>query len=295
MVVIYLFVVKAYGLIIWLASAFNTKANSWRKGRVNLLSNIEHTLSSEKEKRIWFHCSSLGEFEQGKPVIEAIRKDYHAFKIVLTFFSHSCYKQKKKDPVTYYVFYLPLDGPLSAKKFIQLVKPHAVFFVKYEFWHFYIYYLRQQKIPCYYFSCIFRPSQAFFQFYGRFYKNMLQRITHLFVQNQDSLVLLYKNSIPHVTVTGDTRFDRVYANSLNAKKYPEIEQFIQNKKVLVAGSTWTEDEKILAELINHSSDYKFIIVPHEIKEAKIQHFISLRIILLQHRKEGLFTISGMVK
>jgi 3-deoxy-D-manno-octulosonic-acid transferase len=275
MVVIYLIVVKSYGLLIWLASAFNPKAGKWRKGRINLFGNIERALGTENEKRIWFHCSSLGEFEQGKPVIEAIRKDYPGYKIVLTFFSPSGYEQKKKDPVADYVFYLPLDGPLNSKKFIQLINPHAAFFVKYEFWHFYIYYLRKQKIPCYYFSCIFRPSQAFFQFYGRFYKNMLQRITHIFVQNQASLALLYKNSIPHVTVSGDTRFDRVYANSLNAKKFPEIEQFIQNKKVLVAGSTWSEDEKILTELINQSSDYKLIIAPHEINETKILQLISL--------------------
>ncbi|MEO8150024.1 MAG: glycosyltransferase N-terminal domain-containing protein [Bacteroidia bacterium] len=274
MVVIYLLIIKTYGLLIWTASAFNAKANQWRKGRIDLLKNIKQTLKNNNENRIWFHCSSLGEFEQGKPVIEAVRKEFPDHKIVLTFFSPSGYEQKKNDPLVDYVFYLPLDGPLNSKRFIDLIKPTAAFFVKYEFWHFYIYYLRQQKIPCYYFSCLFRPSQTFFQFYGRFSKNMLQRITHIFVQNQDSLVLLYKNSISNVTVSGDTRFDRVYENSLSTKKFPDVEQFIQNKKVLVAGSTWQADERILSELINQTGDYKFIIVPHQINNVKIQSLIS---------------------
>lgn len=273
MVVVYFLIIKTYGLLISIASLFNAKAASWRKGRVNLFSQIESALVQD-EKRIWFHCSSLGEFEQGKPVIEAVRKEYPQYKIVLTFFSPSGYEQKKNDPIADYVFYLPLDGPINSKRFIEIVNPKAAFFVKYEFWHFYIYYLRKQKIPSYYFSCIFRPSQTFFKFYGRFSKNMLQRITHLFVQNQASLALLYRHSIPHVTVSGDTRFDRVYTNSLNAKKNSAIEKFIQNKKVLIAGSTWSDDEKLLAELINHTGDYKLIIAPHEINESKIQSLIS---------------------
>ncbi len=275
MVIIYLIIVKAYGLLIWIASVFNTKALKWRKGRVRLFNQIEKALQNDGQKRIWFHCSSLGEFEQGKPVIESVKKDFPSYKIVLTFFSPSGYEIKKNDPLADYVFYLPLDGPFSSKRFINLVKPHAVFFVKYEYWHFYIYYLRQLKIPLYYFSCIFRPSQPFFQFYGRFYKNMLQRITHIFVQNQESLVILYKHSIPHVTVSGDTRFDRVYANSLNTKKYPEIEKFINGSKVMIAGSIWSSDEQLLIPLINQSTGYRFIIAPHEINTLKIQQLVAL--------------------
>lgn len=275
MVIVYFLIVKIYGLIIAVASLFNVKAAKWLNGRKNLFENIASALADKDEKRIWFHCSSLGEFEQGKPVIEAIRNEYPDHKIVLTFFSPSGYDQKKNDAVADYVFYLPLDGPLNSKNFIEIVKPKAAFFVKYEFWHFYIYYLRKQKIPCYHFSCIFRHNQIYFKFYGRFYKNILQRITHIFVQNQASLSLLYKYSIPHVTVSGDTRFDRVYENSLSPKKFASIEQFIQNKKVLVAGSTWAEDEKLLAELINSSNDYKFIIAPHEINEQRISELEDL--------------------
>ena len=275
MVIVYFLIIKCYGLLIAIASLFNAKAAKWLNGRKNIFETIESTLNNADEKRIWFHCSSLGEFEQGKPVMEAVKNEYPEYKIVLTFFSPSGYEQKKNDAVADYVFYLPLDGPLNAKKFIELVKPKAAFFVKYEFWHFYIYYLRKQKIPCYHFSCLFRPAQIFFQFYGRFYKNILQRISHLFVQNQASLALLYKHSIPHVTVSGDTRFDRVYENSLSPKKFISIEQFIQNKKILVAGSTWGDDENLLVQLINASTDYKFIIAPHEINEHRINELISL--------------------
>ncbi|HQV01273.1 MAG TPA: glycosyltransferase N-terminal domain-containing protein, partial [Bacteroidia bacterium] len=166
-----------------------------------------------------------------------------------------------------FVFYLPLDGPQNASTFIDLVKPHAAFFVKYEFWHFYISNLRNRKINCYYFSCVFRPTQTFFQFYGRFHKNMLQRITHIFVQNQASLALLYKHSIPHVTVSGDTRFDRVYANSLQRKSLPIVESFSASQQVFIAGSTWPVDVKLLAAIQN--MPVKLIIAPHEITEAHL--------------------------
>ncbi len=275
MVIVYFLIVKCFGLLIAVASLFNVKAAKWLNGRKNIFENLESALSAKDEKRIWFHCSSLGEFEQGKPVMEAIRNEYPEYKIVLTFFSPSGYEQKKNDAVADYVFYLPLDGPLNSKRFIEIVKPTAAFFVKYEFWHFYIYYLRKLKIPCYHFSCLFRPNQIYFKFYGRFYKNILQRITHLFVQNQASLALLYKYSIPHVSVSGDTRFDRVFENSLSPKKFEAIEQFIGNKKVLVAGSTWSEDEKLLAQLINNTNDYKFIIAPHEIDEQRIKELEDL--------------------
>jgi 3-deoxy-D-manno-octulosonic-acid transferase len=273
MVVIYFLVIKIYGFSIWMASFFNKKAATWIEGRKNLFEHISQTLHNENAQRLWFHCASLGEFEQGKPVIEAVKIAYPQFKIVLTFFSPSGYALKKNDPIADYVFYLPLDGPQNAQKFIDIVKPHAAFFVKYEFWHFYIKRLRDKKINCYYFSCNFRPTQTFFQFYGRFYKNMLQRITHIFVQNQTSLALLYKHSIPHVTVSGDTRFDRVFANSQQKKSVPIIAQFADNQKLFVAGSTWPADIKMLAH-IQHLP-VKFIIAPHEITDEHIHQIESL--------------------
>ncbi|MEO5571863.1 MAG: glycosyltransferase N-terminal domain-containing protein [Bacteroidia bacterium] len=271
---IYLVGVKIYGAGILAASFFNQKAKQWIEGRKNIFSVIRTALADKNEKRIWVHCSSLGEFEQGKPIIEALKKEYPEFKIAVTFFSPSGYEIKKNDPLADYIFYLPLDGPGKAKKFIDLVAPSMVFFVKYDFWHFYIRELKKRKIPLYFISADFRPSQIFFQWYGKFFDKMLRRVTHLFVQNQQSLELLYRNSIPHVTVSGDTRFDRVYENSLHGKSFPEIEKFCEGKKILIAGSTWPPDEAVLAEFINQSAgEFKFIIAPHEIKEEQLNNFV----------------------
>jgi 3-deoxy-D-manno-octulosonic-acid transferase len=271
---LYFFGVKIYGILIFIASFFNAKAKQWVDGRKNIFTTIEHTLGDQKEKHIWFHCASLGEFEQGKPIIEAVKKEYPEYKIVVTFFSPSGYETKKNDPVADYFFYLPLDGPKNAKRFLNLIRPSFAFFVKYDFWHFYIKELKALKIPLYFISANFRPSQIFFQWYGSFFDKILRRVTHLFVQNQQSLDLLYKNSIPQVTVSGDTRFDRVFQSSLEVKSFSEIEKFCEKKKILVAGSTWPADEKVLAELINTSGDdFKFIIAPHEIKNERIHHFI----------------------
>lgn len=261
---------QCYGLAILVASFFNAKAKAWIDGRKNLIDHIASQLKSGEE-RIWIHCSSLGEFEQGKPLIEHLRNDYPNYKVVLTFFSPSGYNQKKDEPTVDYVFYIPLDGPTISKKFIKLVKPRLAFFVKYEFWHFYIFYLKKYKVPSFAFSSNFRSSQIYFKWYGFFFKKILQRLTHIFVQNQDSLALLYKHNISNVTVSGDTRFDRVAANASKPLRMHTIEDFIQNKKTMVAGSTWPADMEILTRLINESNDdYKFIIAPHEIDESKLQ-------------------------
>ncbi|MBK8847773.1 MAG: 3-deoxy-D-manno-octulosonic acid transferase [Bacteroidetes bacterium] len=261
---------QCYGLAIYFASFFNAKAKAWITGRKNLLDNIASQLKSGEE-RIWLHCSSLGEFEQGKPLIERLRAEYPHYKIVLTFFSPSGYNQKRNDPSVDYVFYIPLDGPAVSKKFIKLIKPRLAFFVKYEFWHFYIFYLKKYKVPSFAFSSNFRPSQIYFKWYGFFFKKILQRLTHIFVQNQDSLALLYKHNISNVTVSGDTRFDRVVANANQSNRLHAIEDFIQNKQTLVAGSTWPADMELLTRLINEcNDDYKFIIAPHEIDESKLQ-------------------------
>lgn len=271
---IYLAVVKIYGTGILAASFFNEKAKLWVQGRKNIFQTIRNSFSDKKEKRIWFHCASLGEFEQGKPIIESVKKNYPEFKIVVSFFSPSGYEVRKNDSIADYVFYLPLDGPNHAKNFLDLIQPSMVFFVKYDFWHFYIKELKKRKIPFYFISANFRPSQVFFQWYGKFFYKMLRRVTHLFVQNQHSLELLYRHSIPQVTVSGDTRFDRVYENGLNVKSFPEIEKFCNGKKIFVAGSTWAADEKVMTELINQSPEnFKFIIAPHEIKDERINNFI----------------------
>lgn len=269
MVIFYFLAVKCYGLFIAVGSLFNDKARQWMHGRKGLF-NLMRTSLRQDEQRIWIHCSSLGEFEQGRPVMERLRHDFPQFKLVVTFFSPSGYKAKKLDEVADYVFYLPLDGPYNAKLFLDLVKPHSAFFVKYEFWHFYIYECRKRKIPTYAFSCNFRPSQIYFRWYGFFFDKILRRLSHIFVQNQRSLELLYKNGIAHVTVSGDTRFDRVIAARGTHKDLTDVEIFHQNKKIFIAGSTWPADDDVICKLINQcTDDYKFIIAPHEITESKI--------------------------
>src|SRR5688572_20923401 len=206
MEIIYYIGVKLYGTCITLLALINPKARLWVKGRSNWEVKVKQALK-QGETRILFHCSSLGEFEQGKPVLEALKKNFPVYKIVLTFFSPSGFEIRKNDPLADYVFYLPLDGPQNAPTFIGLVDPKMAFFVKYDFWHFYIKEFKKRKIPVYFVSTIFRPSQIFFQPYGFFFDKMLRRVTHFFVQNQESLELLYKQGIPQVSVTGDTRFD----------------------------------------------------------------------------------------
>jgi 3-deoxy-D-manno-octulosonic-acid transferase len=270
MVVLYYLAVKAYGILILSISLFNSKAGQWVNGRKNWKRKIADSLHPN-ERRILFHCPSLGEFEQGKPVLEALRKELPNHKIILTFFSPSGYEIRKNEPLADYVFYLPLDGPLNSKAFINLTAPEMVFFVKYDFWHFMIKACKDNKIPVFFVSSIFRPSQIFFHWYGSFFNTMLRRVTHFFVQNQSSLELLYRNSIPQVTVTGDTRFDRVYQNSLHAKDLPEISALKGSGKLFVAGSTWPADDTLLENLVHeYSHIYKFVIVPHETGTAAIR-------------------------
>jgi len=273
MVILYFIAVKLYGAAITIASLFHKKAALWVKGRKGWRNNMA-TLLKPGERRILFHCASLGEFEQGKPLLEELKKNFPDHKIVLTFFSPSGYEVKKNEPLADYVFYLPVDGPFNSKKFVDLVLPEMVFFVKYEFWHFYIKELRMRKIPIYFVSSIFRPTQIYFQPFGKFFFSILKRVTHFFVQNQSSLELLYNHGIPQVSVTGDTRFDRVYQNSLLVNDHPEILHFKGKNKLLVAGSTWHADEKILLPLLSEIKDsYKIIIAPHETSASRINGLI----------------------
>ncbi len=269
--ILYLLGVRAYGFAIRVATLFNPKAKEWIIGRRGWQRNLSEKFEEKLEKRIWFHCSSLGEFEQGRPVLEAIKKEYPNHKIVLTFFSPSGYNVKKNDPIADYISYLPLDGPIRSKKFLDLVNPDLAFFVKYEFWYFYGKELQERKIPYFCVSAIFRPGQIFFHSMGNFFRKILLRFTHLFVQDQESLQLLYKERITNVTVSGDTRFDRVFANSLQRISLPDIEKFCDGSNVLVCGSTWPHDEELLIPFINQKqAGLKFIIAPHEISASQLQ-------------------------
>jgi 3-deoxy-D-manno-octulosonic-acid transferase len=289
---LYLLIISAYGWTIRLAALFNQKAKDWIAGRKGWEENLRSSLSSKSQKRIWFHCPSLGEFEQGRPVLEQIRRQYPDHCIVLTFFSPSGYNVRKNEPLADIVMYMPLDGPVRSRKFVQLVQPQLVFFVKYDFWYYYGKVLHGSKIPFFCVSAIFRPSQLFFKPYGKFFRKILTRYTHIFVQDQSSLELLYKNAIPAVTVSGDTRFDRVLENvQRRSDDLNIIAQFAEGGDVLVAGSTWKEDEKLLADLLRAQPSLKLIIAPHELKEDKLaqlqQRFFGKAVRYTQISQSGL--------
>ncbi len=276
MVIFYYLAVKGYGLIIFFAALFNSKARNWVSGRAGWHSTLAKTLKDVDRKKIHFHCPSLGEFEQGRPVLEALRKAYPDHYILLTFFSPSGYNIRKNEPLADHVCYLPLDGPFNAYRFMSLVKPEIAFFIKYDFWHFFIRTYKTHNIPVIFISSTFRPSQIYFKWYGKFFRKILKRVNHFFVQDQESLELLYKFAIPQVTVSGDTRFDRVHNNMKSAIELPVIADFKGNSKLLVAGSTWPEDEKHVHELFTDIDDsWKLIIAPHEVNQHRIKKIISL--------------------
>ena len=296
---LYNFFVFFYAFSIRIASLFNQKAGQWVSGRKNIFKKLEMAFFEKESHVIWFHCASLGEFEQGRPVLEAVRKNFKEYKILLTFFSPSGYEIRKKYDQADFVFYLPADTASNARRFVEITKPSAVFFIKYEFWFNYIDELSSNKIPLFFISSIFRPSQHFFKPWGGWSRKKLQKITQFFVQNEQSVDLLNKIGVYHAEVSGDTRFDRVI--QLNSEEYdlPIIAEFIQNKKALVAGSTWTSDEDILKELMEESKmEFKLIIAPHIVSEEHIQQllekFSSFKPILFSTIGDKIFSSSRVL-
>ncbi len=272
---LYKAVIFLYSLSIRIAAIFgNEKAKHFIAGRKNIFAQIQNKLQPN-EKRIWVHAASLGEFEQGRPIIEQIKSQYPNYKIFLTFFSPSGYEIRKNYSGADYIFYLPPDTRKHAEQFVKMVDPSMVFFIKYEFWYYYLSTLKKKGIPTYLCSSIFRPSQTFFKWYGGWYRQMLGSFNHFFVQTEESKTLLESISIRNVTVTGDTRFDRVYSIATAARELPEIALFTENKPCLIAGSSWQPDEELLCEYVNGSTGIKFIFAPHEIDEAHIQHIEKL--------------------
>ncbi|NMN37918.1 MULTISPECIES: 3-deoxy-D-manno-octulosonic acid transferase [unclassified Pedobacter] len=268
MLLLYIIGIRLYTLLIRIFSLFNPKAKLFINGRKNVYTQIAQKINPS-EKHIWFHFASLGEFEQGRPVLEKLKALYPAKKIVVTFFSPSGYEIRKNYALAD-VFYLPIDTPAHAKRFIASINPEMAIFTKYEFWHFYFKELKDRGIPLYVISGIFRESQAFFKWYGSFYRNILKSVTYFFVQNEESKNLLKSIGLNNVTINGDTRFDRVYENAQSPKQLVLIESFIGNSPTLVCGSTWPEDEKILSALPEKYPNWKFIIAPHEIHESHIE-------------------------
>lgn len=267
--------ISLFSFVIRLAAPFNLKARQIGEGRKQSFRKLEEI--QHDRPLVWVHCASLGEFEQGRPVIEAIRKQHPEYRILITFFSPSGYEIRKNYDQADYICYLPADTPGNARRFISLAKPQMVFFVKYEFWHHYIGELKKQNIPLYLFSAIFRENQLFFRNspWGKWYRNVLFGFEHIFVQDQHSVNLLKSIGIDKVTVAGDTRFDRVAEIARNRKNLPLAEAFKGASMLVVVGSSWKPDEELLAGYIHTHPEVKFIIAPHETKKANVERLINL--------------------
>lgn len=252
----------------------NKKAGLWIAGRKNQ-QEISSPQLKKSKNRVWFHCASLGEFEQGRPLIEKIKSSDPSVFIILTFFSPSGYEIRKNYTYADLVCYLPIDTAKNAEDFIEAISPGYVVFIKYEFWLHYFEELAKKKIPLFIASATFRPSQIFFKWYGSFFRRMLKHVTHFFVQDELSEKLLRSTGFTNTTIAGDTRFDRVNEISAKSIRLPLIEEFRGNNKLFVAGSTWPKDEVILDSLFPElkKHDFKIVIAPHEVSPARIKSFI----------------------
>jgi 3-deoxy-D-manno-octulosonic-acid transferase len=261
--------IRFYWLAAWIASGWNLKARRWIRGRKDWLHALQEKIDPD-EPVIWFHCSSLGEFEQGRPLIEEARRRFPDRKILLSFFSPSGYEKRKHYEGADHVMYLPLDTARNARRLTGALHLEMVLFIKYEFWYHFLHRLRVQQTPLYLASGIFRPGQLFFRGYGRWYRKFLECFTHIFVQQETSRELLRGIGISRVTVAGDTRFDRVQQVAATSYSHPLLEQLTAGRTTLVAGSTWERDEQLLAHAVQHlPDDFRWIIAPHELSTAHL--------------------------
>lgn len=258
-----------------IASLFNKKVKKMWTGERQAVKVLKEKVDPEA-RYIWFHAASLGEFEQGRPLIEHLRETHPEYKILLTFFSPSGYEVRKNYEGADIICYLPLDTIRNARRFLRAVKPVMAFFIKYEFWYNYLHILQHRGVPTYSVSSIFRPDQIFFQWYGRQYGRVLKCFTHFFVQNMESKALLAKLGITDVDVVGDTRFDRVLQIKEASKQLPIVEQFTAHaQKVFVAGSSWLPDEEIFIKYFDIHKDWKLIIAPHVISDEHLSQIFEL--------------------
>ncbi|ENA1806731.1 3-deoxy-D-manno-octulosonic acid transferase [Flavobacterium psychrophilum] len=270
MLFIYNLIVHFASFLLKIVAFFSPKIKLFVSGRRTVFATLRSKINLE-DKTIWFHAASLGEYEQGLPVIEKIKEQFPAHKIVVTFFSPSGYEIRKTNKVADATVYLPLDTKSNAQDFLKLVHPEMVFFIKYEYWPNYLHELKKQNIKTYLISGVFREKQSFFKWYGGFYRNALQSFDYFFVQNESSKKLLQSIGFNNVKISGDTRFDRVASVLERDNSLGFIEQFKNNTTTIVIGSSWPKDENLLVNYINKSSnEVKFIIAPHNIKSEQIQ-------------------------
>ena len=308
---LYNFAIHCYVLAIRIVSLFNPKARKWTHGRRGIFEELNtqmNVLRAGSSRYIWVHAASLGEFEQGRPIIEEIKQKYPDTKIILTFFSPSGYEIRKNYEDADIVCYLPADTPRNARQFLDIIQPDLAIFFKYEFWYNYLNTLKLCHTPTLLVSAIFREKQIFFRPYGQFFKRMLTCFEHIFVQDDFSLKLLEKNNITHASIAGDTRMDSVYQLSRNPKQFPLIEAFKGKNDLLICGSTWREDEVWLLPFLNKihppvetqliaspqliaSLPEKIIIAPHDISDSHIQYILAnLKIKTVRYSQANLETI-----
>lgn len=280
--------INSYGLLLTLLAPFHKKAGLLVRGRRESLSKIRQ-LNLGQQKSIWFHYSSLGEFEQGRPVMERARELWPQHPVIVTFYSPSGYEVRKNTPLADHVFYLPSDSPSHARLLLRHFRPEAIIFTKYEYWPFYFRAIYRANIPLYIISAIFRPQQAFFNWYGGFFRETLACVTHFFTQNELSLYLLSSIGFENATLAGDTRFDRVINLPSQAKSFPAINQFIAGQFCVVAGSTWSGDEKVLAAMLQAQPDWKLVLAPHEIQES---HLVEIEKLFPQAVRYSHYTAGG---
>ena len=275
----YSLIIHLYAFFIELISPFHKKARLMRLGQWKTNGILREKID-RNAKYIWFHASSLGEFEQGRPLIEKIKAEHPEYKILLTFFSPSGYEVRKNYGGADVVCYLPFDTPYRVKKFLDLSKPVMAIFIKYEFWDNYLSELKRRNIPVYIVSAIFRKEQLFFKWYGGMYRKVLSYFTHIFVQDDASRELLSKYGVTNVSVFGDTRFDRVQDVYKNTKQVPMVDLFVNNNRsdnqlTMVAGSSWQQDEEVYLNYFNDHPELKLIIAPHEIHKDHLMHIESM--------------------
>lgn len=277
-VILYNIFLFLFSAAVRIGALFSPKAASWVNGRKNIFPQLEAAIPADA-KVIWMHCASLGEFEQGRPLLEAIRSRYPAYRLLLTFFSPSGYEVRKNYEGVDWVFYLPADGPRNARKFLEIAHPELVIFVKYEFWYYYLKKIRYRGIPLLLVSANFWKGMSFFSWYGGLYRKMLSRFEHVFVQNENSLHLLNEIGLgANSSIAGDTRFDRVSEIAGRFTPLPLVEAFCGTSPVLVCGSTWPDDEQVIAAATQQQPDLqelKIIIAPHETGETHIQDILRL--------------------
>ncbi len=274
MQLVYSIFIRLYVFLIWIAHFFNQKAKLWLNGRKDVWQNISKASNTEEKMIIWMHVSSLGEFEQGRPLIEELKNRYQHIGIVLTFFSPSGYEIRKNYPIADFIFYLPLDTQSNAERFYNLIQPHLVIFVKYDFWYFYIREAVRRKIPIILVSAIFRSNDIFFKWYGSLHRKMLKSFNEIFVQDEHSKKLI-ETLHPNATIAGDTRCDRVIQISQSAQIPAIIRQRSYHRFVVVIGSAWKEDIEVIKPVFEKFSDVYWIIAPHNIENQHLKALTNL--------------------